>query len=184
MDQHFWVAFPASALLIGAIPVILWQQVADQAEFWPRLTAGAVIGTGLVALVSFPVLFRRTRRTALNTLALVIALGLLVAAAMAAYSVRLPLPLADPGQAELVGAAAMITAWGAVAVLGMGRYAVAGPARGRRHCGFIEEFGGGAEYAAACECGWRGQVVQDSSVAFTRAGDHANTVRLTIRKIS
>ncbi|TMR96533.1 hypothetical protein EJK15_22925 [Nonomuraea basaltis] len=57
-------------------------------------------------------------------------------------------------------------------------------ARGRRHVGRVEEFGQGVWYAAACDCGWRGEVVRDSSTAFTNAGNHANRVQLTVRKIA
>ncbi|MER7506640.1 hypothetical protein AB0L05_40135, partial [Nonomuraea pusilla] len=111
------------------------------------------------------------------------------AAGMIAYSMKVPhrreaIPLGDPGQAELAGAAAMIIVWGAVALLVMGSYGMTRQARGRSHHAWVEESDQDGRYVAACACGWRGKVAQDSSAVFADAGDHANRVEIAIRKVS
>jgi hypothetical protein len=138
----------------------------------------------IMAVPTTLLLARKARRTASGVLALAVSAAVVITYSMKAPHRREAIPLGDPSQAELAGAAAMIAIWGSVAVLVMGLYGMTRQARGRRHHAWVEESDQNARYVAACACGWRGKVAQDSSAAFADAGDHANRVEITMRKVS
>ncbi|MFI6316349.1 hypothetical protein ACIBG8_02465 [Nonomuraea sp. NPDC050556] len=184
LDRHFWIAFPASSLMLGVIPLILLEQVPDQPHVWRRVIVGAAVGMSIMAVPTILLLARKLRRTASGALALAVSGAALIAWSMKAAHRREAIPLGDPSQAELAGAVAMIILWGAVAVLVMGLYGMTRQARGRRHHAWVEESDQDGRYVAACACGWRGKVAQDSSAVFADAGDHANRVEIAIRRVS
>ncbi|MEV0597030.1 hypothetical protein, partial [Nonomuraea cavernae] len=181
-DRHVWVAFLLAALMMGAAPLILLEQVFDQPRLWPRVMVGAVIGMSVVAIPAALALVRKIRRAAFGVLALVVAAALGATAGIGGFERwHDPVPLGNAGQAELAGLLAATVVLGAVAVLVMGAYVVLGQTRGRRHRGRVEELAPNS-YVAICECGWQGEGRRDSSAAFVDAGNHANKVDLSIRK--
>ncbi|UBU10282.1 hypothetical protein [Nonomuraea gerenzanensis] len=182
LDRHFWIVFPAGALMLGVIPLILLEQALGQPEIWPRVLVGAAIGAGIVAGPTALLLAGPVRRMASGLLALVVSAAVMVAFAMKVPHRRETIPLGDPGRAEGAGTAAMIIVWGAVALLVMGLHGMTWQARGRRHRAWVEECGQDGQYVAVCACGWRGKAARDSSAVFAAAGDHANRVEIAIRE--
>ncbi|NRQ39308.1 hypothetical protein HII36_46925 [Nonomuraea sp. NN258] len=183
LERRFWLALVAGGLALGVIPLIQAARVlAQPSHLLPRAMTGALIAAGVMAVATVLTRIPRLRQAGQLALVLLTGAAIVVFVWLAGARSREPAPLEDPAQAEWAGAVVVTVTWGVAALWVMAFATLARQARGQGHRGWVEELGQDAGYVASCGCGWRGEIVQDSSAAFTAAGDHANKVEITIRR--